>query len=144
MSNIKRRFLTLPVSLLVLMGCATYERRPLELEQYVRDWSLREISVDSIRKYAATLADSEENVPYDPSDGLSLVEAEAIALVFNPQLRLARAQAEVPLAKCARGRLVAGSRVRSQGPALRGSRIASKVPFRRTVVRRRQHRHHRC
>ena len=98
MSHIKRRFRALPVALLVLMGCATYDRRPLELEQYVEDWSLREIGVDSIREYAETLADGEENVPYDSSDGLSLAEAEAVALVFNPQLRLARAQAEVPLA----------------------------------------------
>jgi outer membrane protein TolC len=84
--------------LLVLTGCATYERRALELEQYVEDWSHRQISVDSTSEYAETLADGEENVPYDPSDGLSLAEAEAVALVFNPQLRLARAQAEVPLA----------------------------------------------
>ena len=83
---------------LSLTGCATYERRPLELERYVENWSNREISVDSTREYAETLAHGEEDVPYDPSDGLSLAEAEAVALVFNPRLRLARAQAEVPLA----------------------------------------------
>ena len=98
MSHVKRWPRALPVALLVLAGCATYERQPLELEQYAENWPLREISVDSIREYAETLADGEENVPYDPSDGLSLAEAEAVALVFNPQLRLARAQAEVPLA----------------------------------------------
>jgi len=98
MSNTKGWPRALPVALLVLAGCASYERRPLELEQYVDDWSVREISADSIREYAKTLTDGEEHAPYDPSDGLSLAEAEAVALVFNAQLRLARAQAEVPLA----------------------------------------------
>ena len=98
MSYTKRWSRTLSAALLLLAGCAKYERRPLELDQYAEDWPLREIRVDSIREYAETLADGEENAPYDPSDGLSLAEAEAVALVFNPQLRLARAQADVPLA----------------------------------------------
>ncbi len=98
MSHIGRLSQALPATLLILAGCATYERRPLELEQYAEDWPLRELGVDSIRDCAETLTDGEQDVPYDPSDGLSLMEAEAVALVFNPQLRLARAQAEVPLA----------------------------------------------
>jgi len=88
----------LPVALFVLVGCAAYERQPLELEQFAVSWPVRELGMDSIRKYAETLAQGEEDVSYDPSDGLSLREAEAVALVFNPQLRLARAEAEVPLA----------------------------------------------
>lgn len=98
MSHTKRWPLALSAVLLVLVGCATYERRPIELEQYAETWGLRDINVDSIREYAELLADSEDNSHYDPSDGLSLAEAEAVALVFNPQLRLARAQANVPLA----------------------------------------------
>ncbi len=98
MSYTARRFRALPVALLILTGCATYQQRPLELEKYAKDWPAREIGGDSIREYAETLVEGEENVPYDPSDGLSLAEAEAVALVFNPQLRLARAQADVPLA----------------------------------------------
>ncbi|UCG15644.1 MAG: TolC family protein [Phycisphaerales bacterium] len=86
------------MALVNLTGCATYERRPLELLQYAKDWPLRDISLDTIRAYAEELARDEKHEPYDPSDGLSLAEAEAAALVFNPQLRLARAQAEVPLA----------------------------------------------
>lgn len=98
MLHIQRLSKTLPAALLILAGCATYERQPLQLERYVEDWPLRELNADSIGEYAATLAGGEEHVPYDPSDGLSLVEAEAVALVFNPQLRLARIRAEVPLA----------------------------------------------
>ncbi len=98
MSHMKKWPRVLPAVLLVLAGCATYERRPMELERYAETWGLRDINVDSVREYAKTLTGGEEDAPYDPSDGLSLVEAEAVALVFNPQLRLARAQAEVPLA----------------------------------------------
>lgn len=98
MSHIQKRPTVLPIALVILTGCATYERRPLELEQHAENWPLRDISGDSIRAYVETLASEEQPAAYDPSDGLSLAEAEAVALVFNPQLRLARAQANVPLA----------------------------------------------
>jgi outer membrane protein TolC len=90
--------IALVVAMLVLPGCATYERRPLELDQYAKKWAVREIDGPTVRAFADTLADDEEEAPYDPSDGLSLAEAEAVALVFNPELRLLRARAEVPLA----------------------------------------------
>ena len=98
MSLTNRQFRAVPLALLVLTGCATYERRPLDVEQYAENWPLRDVGGDSIRDYAEALADEEKSAPYDPSDGLSLAEAEAVALVFNPELRLARAQADVPLA----------------------------------------------
>jgi len=98
MSHIIRLSQAIPAALLVIAGCTTYQRQPLELEQYAEDWPLRELSADSIRDCADALTDGEQDVRYDPSDGLSLAEAEAVALVFNPQLRLARAQAYVPLA----------------------------------------------
>ena len=90
--------LALSAALLLVAGCATYERRPLELDRHADQWPLRDLDSDSIRAYAASLAGPEHEQPFNPSDGLSLAEAEAVALVFNPQLRLARAQAEVPLA----------------------------------------------
>jgi outer membrane protein TolC len=59
----------------------------------------RSLDLESIRQYADRLAQSEPgHVPFDSSDGLSLHEAEAVALHFNPRLRLSRARAEVPLA----------------------------------------------
>ena len=85
--------------LVLLVGCATYERRPLELKQYAETWPARAIDTESVHAFASALAaGAEKNAPYNPRDGLSLAEAEAVALVFNPQLRLIRAQAEVPLA----------------------------------------------
>lgn len=99
MSTIHFFVWTAPAALMLLVGCATFERRPLELDQYASVWPERDIDVESVKAFAQTLATNEDSTPsYDPSDGLSLAEAEAVALVFNPQLRLARAQAEVPLA----------------------------------------------
>ena len=88
----------LPAVFLFSVGCATYQRRPLDLQTYAADWLTRELNIETVRQHAATLATAEHRRPFDPSDGLSLAEAEAVALVFNPQLRLARAQADVPLA----------------------------------------------
>lgn len=72
---------------IVLASCAQYERRP----------------VDTARDQALFLARTPESVlaaapaphahaPFDLSDGCSLREAEAIALVMNPSLRVARAK----------------------------------------------------
>ena len=79
-------------------GCAQYERRPLNIESYANDWPLREIDIEPVRQYAATVARDESVGPFDLTDGLNLAEAEAIALHFNPALRAARAQAGAPLA----------------------------------------------
>ncbi len=82
-----------------ITGCQSYQRRPLHLDEYSRQWAQRPLDVESIQSYAASLSDcAETHAPYDSSDGLSLFEAEAVALHFNPQLRLTRAAAEVPLA----------------------------------------------
>lgn len=90
------------VGLVLLAGCATYERRPLDLEAYTEALPLRDVGAESVRAFAEQLATpgaaSEMDAPFDPADGLSVSESEAVALVFNPQLRLARATAEVPLA----------------------------------------------
>ena len=82
-----------------ITGCQSYQRLPLQLDDYSRRWAERPLDVESIQSYAASLSDSgEPRAPFDSSDGLSLFEAEAVALHFNPRLRLARAAAEVPLA----------------------------------------------
>lgn len=87
------------VQLVGLHGCQSYERRPLRLGDYVDEWGERSLDLDSIRHYAASLSDGATMASsFDPGDGLSLFEGEAVALHFNPQLRLARAAAGVPLA----------------------------------------------
>ncbi len=82
-----------------ISGCQSYQRLPLQLDDYARQWAERPLDVESIQSYAASLSDSAEaRAPFDSSDGLSLFEAEAVALHFNPRLCLTRAAAEVPLA----------------------------------------------
>ena len=82
-----------------LTGCQSYQRQPLKLAEYAATWSDRSLDVESISSFAASLADQAgAPAPFDASDGLSLHEGEAVALHFNPRLRLARAQAGVPLA----------------------------------------------
>ena len=80
-------------------GCQSYQRRPLDLTDYASKWVDRALDVEPISTYAASLADTADSpASFDSTDGLSLNEAEAVALHFNPQLRLMRAQAGVPLA----------------------------------------------
>jgi len=58
----------------------------------------------SVREFAAALDRAEggsQAEGFDPSDGLSLDEAEAVLLVFNPDLRQARLEANVTRATAA-------------------------------------------
>ncbi|MFM9995370.1 MAG: TolC family protein [Phycisphaerales bacterium] len=80
-------------------GCRSYERKPLELAATREAWLARSPSDESARRFAGTLGRAESDggaVPvFDPSDGLTLGEAEPVALVFNRELRLARLRAGV-------------------------------------------------
>jgi outer membrane protein TolC len=89
-------------------GCATYQRRDLALDAHVADWSRQALDGVEIHRYYDELrqraesppaaSPTAETPPFDPSDGLSRAEAEAVALHFNPTLRRARADAGVALA----------------------------------------------
>jgi outer membrane protein TolC len=83
---------------LPLASCQSYERRPLDSES--TRTAIAERTPDSARvaDFARRLAEADTAaVPADfnPADGLTLAEAEVVALVFNPELRLARLQAGV-------------------------------------------------
>jgi len=92
------------------LGCQSYRSQPLDLQQRAADWAARTLDDPTIIELAAKFPDISENSlphrrndiveqwPYDPSDGLSLREAEPVALVFNPGLRAERLRANVPLA----------------------------------------------
>lgn len=87
-----------------LAGCTSYERRPLDVDATRAAWLSRSPSDDSVRAFAASLDRAEgatRSVGFDPADGLTLAEAEAVALVFNPDLRLARLEANVTRASAA-------------------------------------------
>jgi len=81
-----------------LSGCRSYERKPLVLDATRAAWLTRSTADPSIRAFAAALDRAEGGSlaeGFDPSDGLSLAEAEAVTLVFNPVLRQARLEANV-------------------------------------------------
>lgn len=83
-----------------LAGCQSYERKPLDLSAYRETLIGRSTDAPEVAEFARSLAANEPQsaMVYDPSDGLSLPEAEAVALVFNPDLRQARLRAGVALA----------------------------------------------
>ena len=83
---------------LVLSACQRYTPAPLDLAAHHAAIYARDISDGRVGEYARRLAETGRVplTPYDPADGLSLDEAEVVALMFNPDLRLARLRAEVP------------------------------------------------
>jgi outer membrane protein, heavy metal efflux system len=87
-----------------LTGCESYERKPLDLDATRTAWLSRSPEDPTVREFAAALdrADGGSQAEgFDPSNGLSLVEAEAVVLVFNPDLRQARLEANVTRATAA-------------------------------------------
>jgi cobalt-zinc-cadmium efflux system outer membrane protein len=83
---------------LVLTGCQSYEPKPLDLAAHREGWLARAPGDEPVRAFAERLALSGRPESFDPADGLSLGEGEIVALVFNPDLRLARLRAGVAAA----------------------------------------------
>lgn len=89
--------------LLALAGCKSYEPSSLDLDRTQREYLLRALDGSVLTAMNARTEDGV--VTFDPSDGLSLAEAEAIALVFNRDLRNARLEAGVTKASADNGGL---------------------------------------
>lgn len=82
---------------LVLTACQPYAPSPLDLSAYNARVGARAAFGPEVAAYAERLrTPSTQPSQFDASDGLSLGEAEVMALFFNPELRLARLKAEVP------------------------------------------------
>jgi len=80
----------------VVAGCRSYEPRPLALDATQREFLLRSVDGPSLGEFAERLrAHAPAAGAFDPADGISLAEAEAIALVFNRELRTRRLAAGV-------------------------------------------------
>ena len=85
--------------LIMLVGCQAYQAKPLDAPAHIANWHNRSPDDESVRDFARRLALQESNPSvFNPADGLTLPEAEVVALVFNPDLRLARLRANVALA----------------------------------------------
>lgn len=82
----------------VVAGCQSYERLPLDPDGHIESWRARDLA--GVAAYADELASRFHSArePFNAEDGLTLAEAEAVALFFNPHLRVARLQAGVALA----------------------------------------------
>ncbi len=82
----------------MLAGCQSYQSKPLDLAAHRDVWLARTPGDEPVRAFAERLAKSDRSVVFDLSDGLTLVEGEIVALVFNPDLRLARLRAGIATA----------------------------------------------
>jgi len=107
-----------------LLGCQTYTALPLDAEAHRAAWLGRSPSDEGVAAFARRLAaETGGGEAFDVADGLTLREAEAVALFFNPDLRLARLRADAALAG-------AGHAGRWEDPELRidAERIIESVP----------------
>jgi outer membrane protein TolC len=83
------------LALASLAGCASYERKPLDLDAVREEFLARTPALPAPSADAA----------FDVADGLSAAEAEALLLVFNRELRIARLEAGVTRANAENGGL---------------------------------------
>lgn len=83
---------------IALTGCQSYSPEPLDLPAHQAAWLARAPGDDSVRSFAERLAESGQVGGFDLADGLSLTEGEIVALVYNPDLRLARLRAGIAAA----------------------------------------------
>src|SRR5690606_13724668 len=80
---------------LALTGCQSYRQRPLDLRAHSEAWLARSGADERVTEFAQRLAQESlgKQPPFDLADGLSASEGETVALVFNPDLRMARLRA---------------------------------------------------
>ena len=92
---------------LALAGCQSFERAPIDLSGHRSAFGERLKATESISELVEQLALEGMPAPerFDPSDGLSPSEGEVLALFFNPDLRIARLDAGVALARYEEGGL---------------------------------------
>ena len=83
-------------SLLSLGACQLYRPSPLAPDAHLETWRQRSAKDESVRDFAKRIrANGPKSIPFNPDDGLTLAEAELVALVYNPDLRLSRLRAKV-------------------------------------------------
>lgn len=88
------------VTIGLVAGCQAYEPAPLDMARHGEAMEKRLIEIESLSAFVDRLSEMEMAAPerFDLSDGISEPEGEVIALFYNADLRLARAQAGIALA----------------------------------------------
>ncbi len=82
-----------------LAGCQTWEPRPLDPDGHRAAWLARTANDEDIAAFARRLAEEDPDArTFDVADGVDRADAEIVALVYNPDLRLARLRAGVAAA----------------------------------------------
>ncbi|MDA1005244.1 MAG: TolC family protein [Verrucomicrobia bacterium] len=77
-------------------GCQLYQPSPLDPAAHAEAWRSRAPSDEQVRDFARRIeTTTPRSVPFNPGDGLTLAEGELVALVYNPDLRVARLKAGV-------------------------------------------------
>jgi cobalt-zinc-cadmium efflux system outer membrane protein len=86
---------TIALAALLLAGCQHISPEPIDLRAMQHAIAARELDVPPVREALERLSrPGEVPAAFDLADGISLPEGEAIALWYNPELRIARLEAE--------------------------------------------------
>ena len=82
-------------------GCQSYEPSPLRIDSYRASLESRVLETEQLSAFVDRLDSMSDNIStqFDLSDGISPYEGEVLALVYNPDLRIARLEAGVALAE---------------------------------------------
>ncbi len=85
------------LTVLAAVGCQSYQAQPLDSGEMLWTWHERMPASNSVKAMADALASQAPTTRpgFDAADGLSLSEAELVALLFNAELRRARLEANV-------------------------------------------------
>lgn len=77
---------------MAMLGCQSYERAPLDRAAHRAAWHNRTLSAADLGTFVARLdrAPAQPTSELDLADGVSLLEGQLVALVYNPDLRLVR------------------------------------------------------
>lgn len=83
-------------SVAALTACQFYQASPLDASGHAVAWWERGPSDENVRDFAQKLqTTAPQAVKFNPKNGLTLAEGEVVALVYNPDLRVARLRAGV-------------------------------------------------
>ncbi|MEM1442907.1 MAG: TolC family protein, partial [Verrucomicrobiota bacterium] len=80
----------------LIPGCETYDPQFLDPAAHRTEWSERDATRESVEAFAERVGKSpSQDRSFDARDGLTLPEGQVVALIFNPDLRVARLRAGV-------------------------------------------------